>query len=288
MSIETSVHPNTITNVLTQAYQRLHPVHDSAYLDSELLLAHILGTTRTHLHTWPDKELSTEQFCQFMELVYSRSTGTPVAYLLRHQEFWSMDFTVTQDTLIPRPETELLVELALELVPADQKATIADLGTGCGAVALAIAKERPACRVIATDVSVHALKIALHNADRHKLTDVEFRLGDWLAPLADELADVIVSNPPYVPENDEHLKRGDVRFEPGLALGSGSDGLNAIRIIADKTRMCLNPGGWLCLEHGYDQKEKVRKLLIRNSYVDIHSFSDLSGNDRVTIAQWSK
>jgi len=251
-------------------------------LDAEVLVMHVTGCARAQLITHAADLLTAERQSRLEALLARRARGEPVAYLTGKREFWSLELTVTPDVLIPRPETELLVEQALARIPKDAAWTVADLGTGSGAVALAIAHERPRCRVIATDASVSALAVARANAERLGLGNVEFRHGEWLAPLDNEVVDLIVSNPPYVAEGDPHLDQGDLRFEPRAALVAGPDGLDALRRIAADARAHLRPGGWLLLEHGYDQAGAVRALVSDSGYREVASYRDLAGHERVT------
>ena len=272
----------TIQQALANAVAKLTEQPDTAVLDAELLLAHVLQKTRTWLHTWPEYELSAEQTQEFEQLVARRVVGEPVAHLLAQQEFWSLDLIVTADTLIPRPETERLVELALERIPPTAAWRIADLGTGTGAIALALAKERPACSVIATDQSAAALAVAEDNARNNRLHNVTFRRGNWFEALQDEAPfDLIVSNPPYIKETDPHLLQGDVRFEPTTALTAGPDGLTDLQHLIDQALPHLKPGGWLLLEHGYDQGEAVVQLLQEAGFVQVSDYPDLAGLPRV-------
>jgi release factor glutamine methyltransferase len=199
--------------------------------------------------------------------------------------FWRFDLAVTPDTLIPRPETELLVELALARIALDAPARVADLGTGSGAIALAIASERPRARMVAVDVSGEALEVARGNAAMLGIDNVEFRRGDWLAPLDGERFDLIASNPPYIAEGDVHLARGDLRFEPHGALASGADGLDAIRVIAATAPKHLRDGGWLLVEHGWEQGPAVRALFEAAGFVDVATERDLEQRDRVTLGR---
>jgi release factor glutamine methyltransferase len=259
---------------------------DDARSEAELLLAHALGRTRAALFAWPDYEPDAVQRATFEALVDARAHGTPIAYLLGRRAFWSLDLGVTPAVLIPRPETELLVELALERAPAAAaQCAIADLGTGSGAIALALARERPGARIVATDASAAALEVARANAGALGLGNVTFALGDWCAALGEARFDVIVSNPPYIAAGDPHLVRGDLRFEPASALASGTDGLDAIRTIVPATTRHLAAGGWLLLEHGWDQGERVRGLLADAGFEDVASARDLGGHERVTFGR---
>lgn len=255
---------------------------DTASLDAELLLAHVLHKSRTWLHTWPEYELNAEQTMKFKRLVARRVGGEPVAHLLGRQEFWSLDLRVTADTLIPRSETEQLVEQALQRIPPTAAWRIADLGTGTGAIALALAKERPRCQILATDRSAAALAVARENARRNHLSNVTFHLGNWFEALQHEAPfDLIVSNPPYIKETDPHLTQGDVRFEPSTALQAGPDGLVDLQHLIGQALTHLKPDGWLLLEHGYDQGEAVVQLLKQAGYTQVSDTPDLAGLPRV-------
>ena len=229
--------------------------------------------------------LTDDQQHRLKKLLAQRCQGEPIAYLTGTREFWSLEFNVSPATLIPRPETELLVEKALAFIPRDAEWTIADLGTGCGAIALALAKERPRCRLIATDISPAALEVARTNAAKFGLTNIEFREGSWFEPLNDMQLDMIVSNPPYVRANDPHLEQGDVRFEPEQALAAGPEGLDAIRQIALSAREHLNPAAWLLFEHGWDQAAAIGQLLHSLGYRNIVCYPDLGGRDRITACR---
>lgn len=254
--------------------------------DAECLLAHALGRPRSWLFAHGDDTLDDAAVTRFDALVARRSEGEPVAYLVGRRGFRKLDLAVTPDTLIPRPETELLVELALARIPAGNDARIADLGTGSGAIALAIAVERPRAHVVATDRSDAALAVAHANARANAIANVEFRSGDWFAPLAGERFDIIASNPPYIADDDPHLSQGDLRFEPRAALSSGRDGLDAIRSIVRDAPAHLRDGGWLLLEHGHDQGEAVRALLLHAGFAEVETVQDLEARDRVALGRW--
>ena len=267
---------------LEQAAAILRETSPTPRLDAEVLIMHVCGLDRGRLIARDRSVLTGDQEERLEELLARRKRGEPVAYLTGVREFWSMELDVSPAVLIPRPETELLVEKALARIPSGAKWTIADLGTGSGAIALAVARERPHCRIIATDHSPAALEVARANAAKSGLTHVEFRAGDWLAPLAGATLDMILSNPPYIRSDDPHLRQGDVRFEPQTALAAGAEGLDAIRHIALHARRNLRPGGWLLFEHGWDQAGAIGDLLRGHGYRAIVCHRDLSGHDRVT------
>jgi release factor glutamine methyltransferase len=273
----------TIGGLLRTARQTLTG-GDSACLDAELLLAHVLSCDRTTLYAWPEQVLTTVQYENFETLLQRRALGEPLAYLTGQREFWSLPLTVTPDTLIPRPETELLVERALYYLADRTDARIADLGTGSGAIAIALATELQTAIIVATDHSAAALAVAKRNADRLYPGRIEFCRGDWCCALPDQLFDLIVSNPPYVAAADPALQDDGVRFEPVTALSAGHDGLDAIRAIIPAARRHLAINGILLLEHGADQAEAVTALLVQHGYRDIETHRDLAGLSRVTAA----
>jgi release factor glutamine methyltransferase len=275
---------STIQQILESAIQLFSQL-DSARLEAEVLLSHVLRVKRSYLYTWPHCLLTAHQISQFQALCQRRLQGEPIAYLIGHKEFWSLELHVTPATLIPRPETELLVEQALARLPIQSDAQVVDLGTGSGAIALAIARERPHCRVLATDNAPEALVIAQQNAQHLGLHQVQFRVSDWWQTLDQVTAAVVVSNPPYVATTDPHLNQGDVRYEPRHALISGKDGLAAIRLLITQSLVHLEPKGWLLLEHGYNQAAAVQKLLTRQGYAMITTYPDLAGQPRVTVGQ---
>lgn len=274
---------NTIDSLLAAATEQLSH-SDSPRLDAELLLCAVLGESRSYLFTWPERSLSDEQQQQFAALLARRTAGEPVAHILGERGFWTLDLKVTAATLIPRPETELLVEATLERLPKGG-ARVVDLGTGSGAIALAIGSECPACEVVGVERSEAALAVAQENARRNAISNVRFLQGSWYEPLAGQRFEVIVANPPYICDDDPHLAEGDVRFEPITALASGADGLDDIRLIIAGAPDHLVPGGWLLLEHGYDQGPAVAALLRGAGFTAVEVLRDLQGHDRVALGQ---
>lgn len=273
----------TVADLLAWGQSRLSG--DEARREAELLLVHALERERAWLFAHARDAVDATACDRYAALVAQRARGMPVAHLLGEWGFWTLRLRVTPDTLIPRPETELLVEAALERLPPDRASRIADLGTGTGAIALALARERPSSVVIATDASPAALSVARENAGRNGVGNVEFRLGDWFTPLRGERVDLIASNPPYIAAGDPHLQRGDLRFEPASALASGKDGLDAIRAIAAAAPTHLHAAGWLLLEHGNDQGDAVRALLIAAGFQSVDTLRDLESRDRVTLGR---
>lgn len=250
--------------------------------EAELLLLHVLGKPRSWLFAHATDPVETGDAVAFHALLARRVAGEPVAYLLGHRGFWTLDLAVSPATLIPRPETELLVELALARLPVDTALAVADLGTGSGAIALALASERPQVDVTATDLSAAALDMARGNAARNGLARVRFVQGAWFAPLQGMRFDLIASNPPYIASNDPHLQQGDLRHEPATALASGIDGLDDIRLIVAGAGAHLLPGGWLLIEHGWDQGAAIRALFEHAGFEQVHTERDLEQRDRVT------
>lgn len=255
---------------------------DDARRESALLLRHVLGVSDAWLVAHSGDAVEAGHADAFRRLIERRAHGEPVAYLTGMRGFHALELRVAPGVLIPRAETEVLVDLALQCIPVDVDGRVADLGTGSGAIALAIAHARPQARVFATDVSEAALEMARGNAERLHIDNVEFRHGDWYAGLDDEHFDMIVSNPPYIAEGDPHLHEGDLRFEPAAALASGADGLDAIRVIVRGARGHLRRGGWLLLEHGFDQSDDVRDLLLDHGYAEVFTRQDLEGRERVS------
>lgn len=266
----------------TQARLAVLP-HAEPALEAALLLGRVLGQPRTYLIAWPERVLNSGQALALEALLRRRCGGEPVAYITGQREFWSLSLEVTSDTLIPRPETELLVECALGLIPAAAHWRVADLGTGSGAIAAALARERPGCRILATDLSAGALEVARRNFRRIGLSNVETRRASWWGAFGPwERLDLVASNPPYLAARDSHLTRGDLRREPRRALVAGADGTEALRCIVAAAKRHLKRGGWLLLEHGMAQGATVRALLKRHGFVAVTSFRDASGHRRVS------
>lgn len=261
------------------------PDSPTARLDAELLLAAALGKPRSYLHTWPEREPHGEQAQIFAGMLARRRAGEPVAYILGQQGFWSLDLEVAPHTLIPRADTELLVETALQSVPADQ-GRVLDLGTGSGAIALALALERPQWQVTGVDRIPEAVQLAERNRQRLGLNNVCFMQSNWFQALAGQRFAAIVGNPPYLAVADQHLQQGDVRFEPASALVAGEDGLDDIRAIARQAPAYLERAGWLMLEHGFEQAQAVRDLLSGHGFSAVESRRDLGGHQRITLGQW--
>ena len=247
-------------------------------------MAHVLESTRSFLYANPELELPRKRSETFKKLVKQRALGQPVAYLTESSEFWSLPLRVSPAVLIPRPDTELLVEAALKKIPAEADWRIADLGTGSGAIALALASERKKCEIHATDISMAAIRIARENASQLGLSRIQFHPGSWNEPLKGKFH-LVVSNPPYIDADDPHLEQGDLRFEPRKALTPGPDGLRAIRKISELVHPTLVDGGWLMFEHGWDQGPAVREVLQDAGFVHVKTLQDLAGHERVTVGE---
>ena len=274
----------TIKSVLLDAQQKLETISDSPALDAELLLAHCLNKSRSHLFTWPENELDNAQKKCFNSLIEKRLTDYPVAYLVGTKAFWTLDLLVTPDVLIPRPETELLIEVALEKISNITKPKILDLGTGSGAIALALANERADAHVTACDYSLKALEIAKENADINNLSNrVIFTESNWFSNI-EGVFDLIVSNPPYIAEDDPHLLQ-TIRHEPQQALVAKNKGMSDIDILIKESSNYLKNGGWIIIEHGYNQGEKTLEGFSKCGFVNAETRIDLNQNPRLTIAQ---
>ncbi|MCB1560077.1 MAG: peptide chain release factor N(5)-glutamine methyltransferase [Xanthomonadales bacterium] len=280
----------TLAACVREAVARLRAMTDAEAAECryevELLLGHVLGRDRAWLFAHAGDQLDAGPRERFEALLVRRIAGEPVAHIVGCRGFWTLDLQVNSDTLIPRPETETLVEQVLARLVAEQCCDVADLGTGSGAIALALASERPTWRLHAVDASEAALAVARSNQEALRLQNVTLHHGDWLQPLHGRRFDAIVSNPPYIEDDDPHLSRGDLRFEPRMALASGADGLDAIRRIVADSPACLKPRGWLLLEHGWRQGEAVRALLDASGFVEVTTVTDLEGRERVSLGRW--
>jgi release factor glutamine methyltransferase len=272
-----------VKQALNLAVKQLKPYTDTARLDAEILLAFTLTKPRTYLHTYPEATLTKEQFFNFQQLIARRSLGVPIAYLTGVREFWSLPIKVNAETLIPRPETELIVELTLSLLSEESEAFVLDLGTGSGAIALALGKEREKWQITACDCSLGALNIAEENANSLHLENIHFCHSDWFMKIEfPHRFHAIVSNPPYIAANDPHLTQGDLRFEPTQALVATENGLSALRHIIQSSSNYLQNNGLLLIEHGFDQKSAVTAMLQNSGYKDIQTWKDWQGQDRVS------
>jgi release factor glutamine methyltransferase len=268
---------------LTIAHQKLAD-SPSARFDAEILMAHVLESTRSFLYANPELELPRKRSEAFKKLIKQRALGQPVAYLTESSEFWSLPLRVSPAVLIPRPDTELLVEAALKKIPSEADWRIADLGTGSGAIALALASEREKCEIHATDIDMAAIRVAKGNARQLGLGRVRFHRGSWNKPLQGKFH-LVVSNPPYINADDPHLQQGDLRFEPRKALTPGTDGLRAIQKISKLVFPILVDGGWLMFEHGWDQGSAAREVLQNTGFVHVKTLQDLAGHERVTVGE---
>ncbi len=282
MTPEPSRRALSISKALAGASRTLGPRLELPRLEAEILLCHVLGVDRAALMAHPETELGPEALARFEALIARRAGGEPAAYLTGRKEFWSLDLEVSREVLIPRPETEHLVAAALERIPPEQPTRVADLGTGCGAIALAIGRERPRASIVASDICLKALSLAQKNARRNASGNVLFLASDWLRAMDVPAFDLIVSNPPYVRDSDPHLRQGDLPSEPRLALAAGAEGLDAIRIIVAGAMPRLARQGALILEHGFDQGPAVRRLLQEAGFCGIFTLKDYAGHERVS------
>ncbi|PHM65771.1 putative methyltransferase [Xenorhabdus stockiae] len=272
------------------------PAGSSPKREAEILLGHVTGRSRTYLIAFSETSISGEESLQLDGLLARRLKGEPIAYIVGEKEFWSLPLAVSPATLIPRPDTECLVEKALELLP-ETPAQILDLGTGTGAIALALATERRNCHVTGVDINPEAVILAKNNVEKinigkvngqEAIHNVNFLQSEWFSAVGDRQFDMIVSNPPYIDENDPHLKEGDVRFEPATALIAAQNGLADLQAIVEQARHFLLPNGWLLLEHGWKQGAVVRNLFLEKGYHQIATFQDYGGNERITVGRWNK
>ncbi|MEM7026700.1 MAG: peptide chain release factor N(5)-glutamine methyltransferase [Pseudomonadota bacterium] len=272
-----------IAQALQQAQQQLSH-YETAKLDTEVILSHCIGCNRTHLYAYPEEKLSASCYEEFLGYIQLRKDGHPVAHLVGYREFWSLEFKVTKDTLIPRPETECLVEQALTKISSTEAIHILDLGTGTGAIAIALATERPLAIITATDITEAVLAIAKENAESHQ-AEINFIQADWLNFSENKHYNIIVSNPPYIDRFDPCLAQGDVRFEPESALIAKNNGLADLNNIIALAKNFLVKNGWLILEHGFQQGQAVRAFFQHNHYQQIKTFSDYAGHERITLGQ---
>ncbi|MCX4028105.1 peptide chain release factor N(5)-glutamine methyltransferase [Endozoicomonas sp. SM1973] len=276
----------SISELQQLASSQLAVASPSPQEDVEQLLCHVLQKPRSYLFTWPDQQLTAEQQTTFDNCLFQRLKGKPIAYITGSRGFWQFELEVSEATLIPRPDTEILVEQVLAVADANQSLHVIDLGTGTGAIALALAYERPNWQVTGVDLLPEAVELAARNGKRLGLTNVQFFAGHWFEALPETIGqfDLVVSNPPYIPADDPHLQQGDVRFEPKSALVAEQRGLAAINEIAKNASDFLKPGGYLFFEHGYDQATAVREILAGFNYQAIQCKQDLGKNDRITFA----
>ncbi|GHA06584.1 release factor glutamine methyltransferase [Arenicella chitinivorans] len=281
-----STQPVSYKQLIELGYQRLFDSSDTPRIDAEYLLQHVTGQSMAWLIAWSDSFASTNHVAAFLALLAQREQGTPIAYLIGERDFWTLTLTVNRHVLIPRPDTEALVECALNKLPTDQPLRLLDLGTGSGAIALALAKERPLASVFAVDSQADALAVANHNAERNAITNATFLQSDWFEQIEGRF-DLIASNPPYVAPGDPHLSQGDLRFEPDSALSAANNGLADLESIIQSAPDYLHPNGWLVVEHGFDQAEAVRDLFTLNHFREIHLHSDLNELPRCTAGRRS-
>jgi release factor glutamine methyltransferase len=274
-----------IQQALQQARQVLSEGNESAAIDAQILLSHVLQCNTAHLMTWPEKDLNEQQTTLYLQLIQQRREGLPVAHLTGQREFWSLNFLVDNSTLIPRPETETLVEFILEKFADRKKLKLLDLGTGTGAIAIAIASEKPGWEIFASDVSRQALTLAIKNSEQHQTGNTSFVLSDWFSNISEHDFDIIASNPPYIASDDPHLQNGDVRFEPKRALTSGKTGMDDIEHLCAQAKYHLRKNGCLIVEHGYNQSQLVADCFTKNSYTKIEQREDLSGHTRMTTGK---
>jgi len=277
---------SNIETTLKNATQTLAILSDSPALDAEILLCLVLKKDRSYLRAWSEKNLTSQQNLAFEALLLRRVSGVPIAYITGTREFWSRDFKVSSAVLIPRPDTELLIELSLDLMRDNSAGKIIDLGTGSGIIGITLAAELPQAEIIATDMSLVALEIAKENAQFHQVNNIHFSQNNWLENITITDFDLIISNPPYIAQDDIHLTQGDVRFEPQTALVSENNGLKDIESILKSAQSHLNRAGHVLIEHGYNQQQSVQALFDDYGYVNIKTHTDLANNPRVTSGQW--
>ncbi len=274
-----------IQQALQQADSSLSEVSPTATLDAQVLLSHVLQCNTAHIAAWPEKDLSKEQQTKYLNLIQQRSQGIPVAYLTQQREFWSLIFAVNDSTLIPRPDTETLVEYILSNFNDKDDLTLLDLGTGTGAIAISIASERPSWQIVASDFSEDALVLAKQNSETHQTSRITFIQSDWFTEISRSNFDIIVCNPPYIAADDPHLQQGDVRFEPESALISGEAGMDDIEHLCLHAKDHLKDGGSFIVEHGYNQQHLVAECFAKNNFIDIEQKQDLAGHVRMTAGE---
>lgn len=274
-----------IKQALQQASQNLAESSPTARLDAQVLLTHILQCNTAHLLAWPEKTLNEEQLTNFQQLIQQRQQGLPVAHLTGLREFWSLNFSVNDSTLIPRPETETLIEFILDKFSGRERIKLLDMGTGTGAIAITIATEKPGWTIFASELSADALKLARHNSNCHQTNNISFVQSNWFTNIKQSDFDIIVSNPPYIANNDPHLLVGDVRFEPQSALSAGATGMDDIEHLCQHANKHLKKNAWLIIEHGYNQKQLVSDCFTKNGFTQIEQKQDLSGHTRMTAGK---
>ena len=274
-----------IKQALQQASQNLAESSPTARLDAQVLLTHILQCNTAHLLAWPEKTLNEEQLTNFQQLIQQRQQGLPVAHLTGLREFWSLNFSVNNSTLIPRPETETLIEFILDKFSDRERIKLLDMGTGTGAIAITIATEKPGWTIFASELSADALKLARHNSNYHQTNNISFVQSNWFTNIKQSDFDIIVSNPPYIANNDPHLLVGDVRFEPQSALSAGAAGMDDIEHLCLHANKHLKKNAWLIIEHGYNQKLLVSDCFTKNGFIQIEQKQDLSGHIRMTAGK---
>ncbi len=271
-----------IQQALQYAVQNISNTSPSANLDAQILLSYILNCNRAHLIAWPEKELSLQQIDSFQELIKQRQQGSPVAHLTGQREFWSLNFKVNNSTLIPRPETETLIEFILDKFGEKKELTVLDMGTGTGAIAITLSSEKPDWKITASDISTAAITLAKENSIILNTKNITFLQSDWFTKIPQQTFDLIVSNPPYISIDDPHLAEGDIRFEPKSALTSGKTGMDDIDHLCLQAQNYLAKNGWLIVEHGYNQKSVVADCFTRNEYKNVSQRNDLAGHCRMT------
>ena len=275
----------TIQQALQQARQNLADSSPTARLDAQVLLSHVLQCNTAHLLAWPEKRLNEDQRANYLQLIQQRQQGRPVAHLTGSREFWSLNFSVNDSTLIPRPETETLIEFILDKFSDNKKLKLLDMGTGTGAIAITIATEKPGWEIYASELSADALKLARDNSDCHQTNNITFIQSNWFNNIKDKDFDIIVSNPPYIANHDPHLLAGDVRFEPQSALSAGITGMDDIEHLCLHAKNHLKKNAWLIVEHGYNQKQLVSDCFAKNGFTQIEQKQDLSGHTRMTAGK---